>query len=180
MQVWKGNGAGKLKLHPTAWRGWQTLRHVVPVGDVTRDRRPDLMAQDKKRRMWLYPGTNQTRPGKRVLARASMLNSDLAIAAGPWDGNATRDLIVRHATNGALYLYPATAAGKLKAPRKLGSGYARYDRIVGRGDLDGDGRPDLVARERKTGFIWLIPGTPTSLRPRQFMAGRAPNLDLIG
>ena len=30
--------------------------------------------------------------------------------------------------------------------------------LVGTGDFNGDGRADLLARERATGYLWLYPG----------------------
>ncbi len=33
------------------------------------------------------------------------------------------------------------------------------DAILGPGDLTGDGKPDILARERATGYLWLYPGT---------------------
>jgi len=180
MRFWAGNGSGGLTLLPTILKGWGTMQHVVPVGDVTGDRFDDLLAQDQDRRMWVYPGTGTGKPGARFLARGTMIESDLAIAAGRWNGDARPDLIVRK-PNGVLFLYPTDKSGRLSAaPVRLGGGFGRYDQIVGRGDITGDGRPDLVAREAATGYLWLLPGSSSGIGPRRFMADAAPRLDLIG
>ncbi len=44
--------------------------------------------------------------------------------------------------------------------------------IVGSGDWNYDTKPDLLARERSTGILWLYPGTGTGrLAPRRSLGG---------
>jgi hypothetical protein len=180
MHVWSGNGSARLTRLPYEWRGWHTMRHIVPAGDVSRDGVDDLWAQDNTGRMWVYPGTGTGRAGTRYLARGAMIDSDLAATVGRWNNDAYPDLVVRKASTGALFLYLGDARGRLGTPTRLGGGHAGYDRIVGHGDVNGDKRPDLVAREARTGHLWLLPGTGQGLGRRHFMAPGVRYLDLIG
>ena len=41
----------------------------------------------------------------------------------------------------------------------MGTGWNIYDALVGPGDVNGDQRVDLLARERATGHLWLYRGT---------------------
>ena len=60
----------------------------------------------------------------------------------------------------------------------LGSG---YDLVVGLGDVDGDGLSDLVAREKASGSLWLMPGSSTGeLGPRRLIGSGFGGVDRLG
>ncbi|MFE5945249.1 FG-GAP repeat domain-containing protein [Streptomyces sp. NPDC056480] len=80
--------------------------------------------------------------------------------AGPGDlnGDGTGDFVARD-RSGVLWLYRTNYDGTaLHARVKIGSGWGAYDRILGSGDLSGDGLNDLVARA-KDGTLYLYQGT---------------------
>ena len=53
--------------------------------------------------------------------------------------------------------------------------------MIGAGDVDGDGRPDLIARQRATGDLWLLPGASRlAVRTRRLIATGFGRYDLIG
>jgi hypothetical protein len=56
----------------------------------------------------------------------------------------------------------------------------RYDWILGAGDVTGEGRPDLVVRERATGYLWILPGRKSGFAPRKFLADGYAGYDLAG
>ncbi|MFF7597205.1 FG-GAP repeat domain-containing protein [Streptomyces mirabilis] len=61
--------------------------------------------------------------------------------ASPGDitGDGRGDLIARQASTGDIYLYKATSSGKLSARVKIFSKWSGYKKIIGVGDLNGDG-----------------------------------------
>ncbi|MFJ2933970.1 FG-GAP-like repeat-containing protein [Streptomyces sp. NPDC087219] len=78
--------------------------------------------------------------------------------AGFGDLNRDRkaDALVRDLV-GRLWFLPGDGSGRL-----VGSGgWNAMDAFVRHGDLTGDAREDLVARERSTGKLWLYPGSGT-------------------
>ena len=84
---------------------------------------------------------------------------------GDLDGDLAADVLARDAS-GRLWLYPGTGTGGRGAPafdgrREVGKGWNVMNALVGAGDVDFDGRPDLLARDRSTGVLWLYPGNAT-------------------
>jgi hypothetical protein len=55
-----------------------------------------------------------------------------------------------------------------------------YDRVVAVGDANRDGRPDLVARARETGRLWLLPGSSRGFGARHGFLRGAGRFDLLG
>ncbi|MFE5709650.1 FG-GAP repeat domain-containing protein [Streptomyces sp. NPDC056501] len=77
------------------------------------------------------------------------------------------DLIAVEKATGRLWLYPGTGAGALGTRRLIGSGgWSGMNALVGVGDMNSDGRPDLYAREAATGKLWFYPGRTGSLGTR--------------
>jgi hypothetical protein len=77
---------------------------------------------------------------------------------GDLDADWAGDLLARQRSTGRLWHYPGNAAGGWQPRRALGTGWQVMDVVDAVGDLSGDGRPDVLARERGTGRLWLYPG----------------------
>jgi hypothetical protein len=62
-----------------------------------------------------------------------------------------------------------------------GTTSASYDHSVGLGDVTGDGVADLLAREKGTGVIWLLPGKASGgFSPRMWVAAGFAGYRLVG
>ena len=89
---------------------------------------------------------------------------------GPGDltGDGKADLLAR-TKDGVLYLYKGNGYGTAVGSRtRVGDGWSTYNKILGTGDFTGDGRADVVGRD-KSGNLWLHAGTGNPAAP---FAGR--------
>ena len=57
---------------------------------------------------------------------------------------------------------------------------APYDWVIGVSDVSGAGHPDLVVRERITGYLWVLPGRVSGFGQRRFLASGFGGFDLAG
>src|SRR4029079_5616831 len=102
------------------------------------------------------------------------------LGAGRWDSAGAPDNLFR-------------VANRLKVLRGNGPGgltgasttvpsldLTAYDWVLSPGDVNRDGRADLVVREKATGYLWLLAGTSGGYRPRQFLAEGYGGYDLAG
>jgi hypothetical protein len=178
--LYPGLGDGRLGPRRRLWRGWTDRRDLVVLGDLTGDELPDLLARDPDGSIHVYPSDGAGGKQKRRLARGKLFATDLVAPAGYWNTDDVRDLIVRQKRNQRLYLVPGTTSGGLGKPVAVSDSFAAYDRIVGTGDVTGDGLPDVLATEKTTGRLWLFPGTATGLGPREYLSPDLSRFALLG
>ncbi|MCG2622261.1 FG-GAP-like repeat-containing protein [Arthrobacter sp. I2-34] len=79
---------------------------------------------------------------------------------GDLTGDGNGDLLSRR-KDGSMWLYPGNGKGGFGKERKIGSGWQKYNAIIGAGDLNGDKRPDVLARNTD-GSLWFMAGTSTA------------------
>lgn len=173
-----GNGRRSFAAPVLAGKGWGSVRLIAAVGDITGDGLPDLMGQPRNASMRIYPGD-----GKTSFRRSYVTHSSIAangqIGAGLWNSDGSPDSILRRG-DGSLIIYPGNGPGGLTGGTEVAANASRYDWIQGVGDANGDGYQDLIARERSTGILWLLPGTASGLDTRRFIADGFERFDLSG
>ncbi|WP_202446711.1 MULTISPECIES: trypsin-like serine protease [Streptomycetaceae] len=128
--VYPGKGNGTFGARTKAGYGWNVYgANVVGRGDLTRDGRPDLLAQDASGNLWLHPGTGTTPAafGARIKAGYGY-HYTAYVAVGDLTGDGKADLVTRD-PSGNLWLYRGTGSAKapLAARTKLGYGWNVYD-----------------------------------------------------
>ncbi|WP_431043437.1 FG-GAP repeat domain-containing protein [Streptomyces sp. P1-3] len=142
----KGGFSGK-----TSASGWSTAVVAVPFGDLDKDRCNDVLVRMTDGSLRGYrpkcgrPLTTSTPYTKLGTGWSAY---DVLTSPGDLTGDRRADLLARKSSTGDVYVFAAKNDGTLAAGQKIRSGWTAYTRIVGAGDLDGDGFGDVLARHR--------------------------------
>jgi SpoIID/LytB domain protein len=143
--IYAGDGRGGWRSWwPAGW-GWQAMDAIVAPGDFDGDGHADLVARDTSGRLWLYPMREGSFLPRRQIG-SGWGARDLVTAVGDWDGDRRPDIVALEPSTGALWLYSGSGSGPFRAWRVIGWGWQAFDRLIGPGDWDEDGLPDLLAR----------------------------------
>ena len=159
-----GNGRGGISRDngENTGTGWSTSVRAVPFGDLSGDRCNDVLVRMANGALRLYkPRCNYPvtpRTSYTTLATSGWTQHDILTSPGDLTGDGRPDLIARKASTGAVYLYKGTSAGKLSGAVALYANWKGYKKIVGAGDLNGDGIGDLLAQD-KANNLYRFNGT---------------------
>ncbi len=163
VSLYRGTGTGALSSR-IAGSGskFATDSVLVPVGDMNGDRCADVFARVGDQLRAYRPGCGEivTASSPYTLIGAGWAQYDQLTSTGDVNGDGFIDLIARQASTGDVYVYAGTADHRLKARVRIGTNWKLYKRIVGAGDLNGDGRGDLLGVD-SAGVLWRYYGTST-------------------
>ena len=176
--LYAGNGRGMLAAPRVIGTGWGAVREVVGPGDVTGDGHPDLMAIDAQGRLRVYAGNGLGgfAGGSRVMG-TGWGGIDRLAAVGDFDRDGSPDLVARKASTGELLLYRTDGGGGFRSGWRLGTGWGGMDTVLGVGDFDSDGHPDVMGR--KAGTLYLYRGTGAALQGGSSV-GSFSDISLVG
>jgi hypothetical protein len=173
--LYQSDGAGGFQTRRTMGGGWSsytivgdsgTIPSIVPpllsggVGDITSDGNPDVVVRDPGGALWVYPGNGVNALTARTSlspASGGWATAAAIVPVGDFTGDGNPDL-VQLDQSGNLWLYPGDGSSGFGSPTQVGdaSAWAGMTSIQGVGDFDGDGWPDVVARDA-SGTLWLFP-----------------------
>ncbi|MFF4350665.1 FG-GAP repeat domain-containing protein [Streptomyces sp. NPDC001530] len=156
----KGGFAGKV-----SGSGWSTTVVAVPFGDLNNDRCNDVLVRMSDGSLRGYtPACGQALvPSTSYKALGTGWNAyNVLTSPGDLTGDKRPDLLARKASTGDVYLFAAKSDGTLAAAKKIRTAWTGYTKIVGAGDLNGDGFGDVLARDR-AGTLYRYNGTGTGL-----------------
>lgn len=169
--LWYYQGSGKpsspfkarLKVGP----GWGVYNTIIGARDLNGDGKADLIARDASGNLWYYQGTGTPSApfATKVKIGPGWNAYNLMVSTGDVNGDGKADLIARD-SSGALWLYKGTGipSGPYATKVEVGPGWNAYNSIVGVSDLNGDGKPDIVARDT-TGTLYFYQGTGGATGP---------------
>ncbi|GGW47904.1 trypsin-like serine protease [Streptomyces bobili] len=137
---------------------WKTRLSIVAPGDVTGDYLPDLVSVDSAGTLWVYPGKGNGSFATRVKAGVGWSSFNFVRGHGDFNGDGLADLIARKKTGGAVYLYKGRGNGTFAAGVKVATwSNTTYNAFATVGDVNGDGKADLLART-PAGTLYLYRG----------------------
>ncbi|MEP9383930.1 FG-GAP-like repeat-containing protein [Nocardioides cheoyonin] len=151
-----GGMAGYAAMKDTTTGVSDTARFVLSP-DLSGDGRPDLLVIYKNGTSLIRKGLGGGKFGEAVshLPKA-FVGRDLATAVGDLNGDGKNDLVGRTTTTGALTYFLGNGTGGFRTHVQTGRSLAGFGLLAASGDLDGDGRADLVGR--KDGRLYLFRG----------------------
>ncbi|MFF5983012.1 FG-GAP-like repeat-containing protein [Streptomyces olindensis] len=163
LTVHRGSGTGTLGAKVSG-AGWPTTAKVVPFGDLGGDRCNDVLVRLSSGALRAHRPACGTAPTPSTpyttLAASGWNQYDVLTSPGDVSGDGRPDLVARNASTGTVYLYKGTGTGKLSARVKLYDGWKTHKKIVGAGDLNGDGIGDLLVQD-KSNNLYRYNGTGT-------------------
>jgi hypothetical protein len=145
--------------------GWDIYSKILAPGNLGSTLAYDILARDKAGALWLYKGNANGTLQSRVKVGSGWNIYNEIVGQGDLSGDGKADIVARD-TAGVLWLYKGTgnAAAPFTARTKVGSGWNTFNYLVSTGDLNADGRTDLIARD-KSGALYRYNGTGNAAAP---------------
>lgn len=169
--LWVRNSSGSLDYLPwnsvgfRVGNGWNIYNKLVSAGNFGGAGAGDLLARDGSGVLYLYLGTGNGKLTTRYKVGSGWNAYTQLAGNGDLTGDGKHDLVAQD-KSGVLWLYKGT--GNYKAPfaarTKIGGGWGAYNLLISTGDLDYDGKADLLARG-KDGILWRYSGTGKAASP---------------
>ncbi|GGW01960.1 hypothetical protein GCM10010230_33910 [Streptomyces narbonensis] len=163
VSMYKGTGYSGLSARIAGTGAkFPTASLLVPFGDVSADGCADVLVRVGDQLRAYRPGCG------KVVSASSPYTSvgsgwgqyDVLTSPGDANGDGFADLIARQTTTGDMYFYAGTADHRMKPRVRIGTNWKLYKKIAGAGDLNGDGRGDLLGVDA-AGVLWRYYGTAT-------------------
>ncbi|MBB5939938.1 FG-GAP repeat domain-containing protein [Streptomyces zagrosensis] len=147
--------------------GWHKYNVLLSPGDLGGTKQSDLVTRDAAGVLWLHPAKSDGTLSARKKVGLGWGQYTHITGQHDLSGDGRADIVARD-RSGVLWLYKGTGdSAKPFAQRsKVGPGWNAFNHLVSTGDVNGDSRTDLLARD-KAGALWLYKGTGKASAPYQ-------------
>lgn len=126
---------------------------------LTGDAAPDLLAVERATgRVSTATGTAPPEFGSPKVVRDDFASKDQVVVTGDVSGDGHVDVLARDSTSGQTRIYTGNGSGTFTPSATTTRRWAGTDLFAAPGDLTGDGRNDVVARDTATGSLLVYPG----------------------
>ncbi|MET4922819.1 trypsin-like serine protease [Streptomyces sp. PSRA5] len=139
---------------------WKTVRAIVAPGDVNGDGKGDIVSVNSAGSLMVYPSFGNGKFNTAVKVGTGYQAYNQVRGHGDFTNDGKADLLVRRGGTNALYLVKGTGKSTtpFEAPVLVRSNWSAYNLIVTPGDVNGDGKADVLARTTG-GSLSLLKGT---------------------
>ncbi|GGW01428.1 hypothetical protein GCM10010230_31800 [Streptomyces narbonensis] len=149
----------------TVGRGWNIYKTVISPGNFGGAQQADLLGVDASGVLWSYLSYPDGRLTTRTKIGGGWNIYNQIAGQGDLTGDGKVDIVARD-TAGVLWLYKGT--GNYRAPfatrAKIGGGWGAFNRLLSTGDINFDGKADLLAR-KADGKLFRYSGTGNAAAP---------------
>jgi hypothetical protein len=160
VRLYFGTGKG----HDTPWNFCDDCDGITAMaagGDYTSDGRLDLLYRSYTGGLYAIRGIDDGEHygfDDEVFA-GNGWNAMSDISGGhDYTSDGKDDLVARHTATGVLYVYPGKGDGTFGSRIKVGTGWNGMREVTAVGDLDHDGRADLLAIAKSDNCLYLYKG----------------------
>jgi GH25 family lysozyme M1 (1,4-beta-N-acetylmuramidase) len=151
-----------------AGTGWSQLSSINSGGDLNGDGRPDLIARGASGTLWFAAGQASGKYGSPIPISQGWSGYKSVVTGYDFNGDGKPDVLALD-TVGNLWFFAGTGqtgnggqwSSGLTPGIPVSTGWGPFAQIMASGDLNGDGNPDLLARDA-TGILWFFGGTGTT------------------
>ncbi|MEV4867720.1 FG-GAP repeat domain-containing protein [Streptomyces syringium] len=144
---------------------WAQYDQLFTPGNLGGSKQSDILVRDRSGVLWLYlASADGSLSGRKKVGPGWGQFSQIA-GRGDLTGDGKADVVARD-KDGVLWLYKGTGdyTKPFAARTRIGAGWNQFSKLLGTGDVDLDGRSDLIARDGD-GALWLYKGTGNASSP---------------
>ncbi len=150
LYLWRGLGSGKFTAKKLVGTGWNGLRELAVAPDMDGDAMPEVLGINAKFQLVRYTLSKDLRISRITVVGGDFTGMRRLSSVGDVNGDGFVDVLVVDSSS-KLWRFSGSAGGGLAGTRVLaGWGWGAFTRVRGVGDLNGDGRWDLVAHGSTT------------------------------
>lgn len=145
LRAYYGNGANGWSGWAVVGAGWQVADQMFFAGDFAGNGHPALLyrqASDGGLYMWTTDGAGNWVARSQIGTGWNICSAILS--PGDFDGDGHPDVMCLRRSDSTLWLYRGNGSGGWLSAGQVGQGFAGYSKLVGPGDFDGDGYPDVL------------------------------------
>ncbi|MFE7777241.1 FG-GAP repeat domain-containing protein [Streptomyces sp. NPDC057445] len=169
--IWEVNNGGYMFYAPfdenpvSVGSGWGVYNKLLSPGNLAGASADDLIARDTSGVLWIYLGYGNGKLTTRSKVGTGWNIYTQIAGKGDLTGDGKTDIVARDGS-GVLWLYKGTGnrSTPFAARTKVGTGWNMFNSLVSVGDVDIDGKTDLIGRD-SAGALWLYKGSGSAAAP---------------